>query len=301
MLDKEAIKDIVDINDVIEELGITHKRSGKNLTFLCPFHGDNKLGSCFTYYGKSFNCFACGKKGDSFTLIKKVLNCDFQGAMEFVANLYGGISKFEISTEDKKAFAKDKRKLQLMPTKEYLERLGLSVEPVYNIKNIVYENDTMPKLAKNEVAEYHVMTEEETVTYARKHKKPIKECPLYYNIIKEKIMDNPLRNLFLSDRNEFNKLIANKRKDKIDEAFYYIDKATKLPNKFLNDKKKEIKEKIENNIDVEKNTKILFAIEDVLMYQFYINDIGIERTKKGIIDYYTFNPNSHSKSNTSKR
>lgn len=59
---------------------------------LCPFHEDQRP-SMQLYPASSggraqFHCFACGAHGDVFDLIKRQLNVDFRGALEWLAERY---------------------------------------------------------------------------------------------------------------------------------------------------------------------------------------------------------------------
>lgn len=55
----------------------------------CPFHAD-RLASASVHLGKgAFRCHACGVKGDAISLIKDREGLDFNGALNFTAEVFG--------------------------------------------------------------------------------------------------------------------------------------------------------------------------------------------------------------------
>lgn len=65
------------------------KRSGKNLTGLCPFHNE-KTPSFHVYTeNNTFYCFGCGAGGDVITFIRQIENLDYWEAVRFLADRVG--------------------------------------------------------------------------------------------------------------------------------------------------------------------------------------------------------------------
>lgn len=65
------------------------KRSGRNLTGLCPFHSE-KSPSFFVYpENNSFYCFGCGAGGDIITFVRRAEHLEYLEAVKFLADRAG--------------------------------------------------------------------------------------------------------------------------------------------------------------------------------------------------------------------
>lgn len=64
-----------------------YKQSGKATLVICPFHDDSRASLALYEGTDSYYCFACGAKGDSFTMIEKRLNIPFIEAIEWSKQL----------------------------------------------------------------------------------------------------------------------------------------------------------------------------------------------------------------------
>lgn len=88
---EEIISEIKYKNPIEEVVSsyVNLKRSGHNLSGLCPFH--NEKTPSFTVYPdtSSFYCFGCGAGGDVFTFISKIENLDYIEAVKNLAQRSG--------------------------------------------------------------------------------------------------------------------------------------------------------------------------------------------------------------------
>lgn len=84
----EDIKIKNDIADVIASY-VSLKRTGSNLSGLCPFH--NEKTPSFTVFNatQTFHCFGCGAGGDVVTFIRKAENLEYIDALKFLAKRVG--------------------------------------------------------------------------------------------------------------------------------------------------------------------------------------------------------------------
>ncbi len=65
------------------------KRSGSNMTGLCPFHNE-KTPSFFVFNNtETYHCFGCGAGGDVITFIMNAENLDYPSAVEFLCKRAG--------------------------------------------------------------------------------------------------------------------------------------------------------------------------------------------------------------------
>lgn len=86
---KSFIEELKMRNDITEIIGryVSLKRSGSNMSGLCPFHSERS--PSFTVFSDHFHCFGCGAGGDVITFTMKIENLDYRGAIEFLAGRAG--------------------------------------------------------------------------------------------------------------------------------------------------------------------------------------------------------------------
>ncbi len=88
---REVIEEILYRTDMEELVGsyVTLKRSGSNMTGLCPFHSEKTPSFSVSPAKKFFYCFGCGAGGDAITFVMKAENLDYVQAVEFLAKRAG--------------------------------------------------------------------------------------------------------------------------------------------------------------------------------------------------------------------
>ncbi len=88
---REVIEEILYRTDIEELVGsyVTLRRSGSNLTGLCPFHSEKTPSFSVSPAKKFFYCFGCGAGGDAITFVMKAENLDYPQAVEFLAKRAG--------------------------------------------------------------------------------------------------------------------------------------------------------------------------------------------------------------------
>ncbi len=81
------------LEDVIQRLGIATERRGASTQTLCPFHQDSRPSlNLYPAEGATtahYHCFACGAHGNAIDLVKKVQGVDFLPAVQWLAQQYG--------------------------------------------------------------------------------------------------------------------------------------------------------------------------------------------------------------------
>lgn len=126
MLDVKRIREDANCLLVAEELGIQiHQRGRRNL-ILCPHHDDRRIGSCFINEHR-YHCYSCGYTGDAFSLVMEAEGVSFSNAVEFVANVCGGIQQYEDGE------VRD----GLIPVR-YRKKIGLEDEPIFGLVDIEF-------------------------------------------------------------------------------------------------------------------------------------------------------------------
>lgn len=90
-VDVERLKESYPIADVLDRLGIPARSNRAS----CPFcsSSSNRKDPTLAYGREWWKCYRCDAKGDVLTLVQKVLNVDFLGAVKFLtADLSSGAS-----------------------------------------------------------------------------------------------------------------------------------------------------------------------------------------------------------------
>ena len=90
MITKDMIAEChgLDIKAVALRLGLQVERGGR---VLCVFHDDHR--PSMSLRGGYFRCWSCGAKGDSISLVRKVLGLDFAQAVEWLLGYSSGTAK----------------------------------------------------------------------------------------------------------------------------------------------------------------------------------------------------------------
>jgi len=88
---REIIEEIIYRTDIEQLVGsyVNLKRTGSNLSGLCPFHSEKTPSFTVTPAKKMFYCFGCGAGGNAITFVRKIENLDFVQAAEFLAQRAG--------------------------------------------------------------------------------------------------------------------------------------------------------------------------------------------------------------------
>ena len=88
------------IKDVIEHYGGrvgTNRRTGW-VKIRCPFHDDSHASATINLDKNAFNCFACGAKGDTYSIIMQEEGVEFREAVAFAERITGE-SNLPLSTK----------------------------------------------------------------------------------------------------------------------------------------------------------------------------------------------------------
>ena len=88
---REIIEEIVYRTDIEQLVGsyVSLKRTGSNLSGLCPFHSEKTPSFTVSPAKKMFYCFGCGAGGNAITFVQKAENLDFVQSVEFLAQRAG--------------------------------------------------------------------------------------------------------------------------------------------------------------------------------------------------------------------
>ena len=84
----DAIADAVNMQELVQELGVPYKIIGTNMCIICPKHNDKSFGSCIVFE-KNIFCFACSESLNAIDLVMEVNNCNFMDAVKYLSDLYG--------------------------------------------------------------------------------------------------------------------------------------------------------------------------------------------------------------------
>ncbi len=105
-IDVNALKSRVDIVDVATTLNcLPEHKTGSYYKGMCPGNHDSERGQCFVLWPKiqAFRCYHCDASGDVINLVILARQCDFQEAVEWLAN-HAGIELEGQTPEQKKQY-----------------------------------------------------------------------------------------------------------------------------------------------------------------------------------------------------
>ena len=85
---KDEIKAKVDLVEVVASY-LPLKKSGRNFSALCPFHGEKTPSFMVSAERQAYKCFGCGESGDVFTFLEKMEGWDFRETLEELAKRTG--------------------------------------------------------------------------------------------------------------------------------------------------------------------------------------------------------------------
>lgn len=117
----DAIKQKIDIVDLVAEYVPNMQRAGRNMKARCPFHQERTPSFVVSPERGTFHCFGCGEGGDCITFVMKIENLSFAEAAEKLASRAG------VKLEAQELSAADKEKLKLK------EVLGLAAEYYHKV------------------------------------------------------------------------------------------------------------------------------------------------------------------------
>ena len=134
----EALTEEFVIN-LMKEFGTDYKRTGKDIRFLPVCHGGDNY--TLVYYNDThmFNCLTCCGFMDIFTLVQKVLGCDFNEAIKFLAEKLNITYVGERRGIKKSVDYEVKQCLQLL--EQFSDTIRPVVTPIQNMSLLNYFDD----------------------------------------------------------------------------------------------------------------------------------------------------------------
>ena len=87
----QEIKSRLDLVDVVQDAGVSLRKSGRNWAGFCPFHPNTKTPAFYVFpESQTWRCFgACAEGGDVFSFVMKKHGWDFKEALAELAKRAG--------------------------------------------------------------------------------------------------------------------------------------------------------------------------------------------------------------------
>lgn len=164
-LDKKKVRDAFVIADIVKMYSNRFEVRGRTIVFICPFHNDSNLGSCWAYLdAHSFTCSACRERADVLKLASAytgIALTDMNSLLEELVKQFGLPRENYIKDGSSVAFNKIDTD-ELLNEQEYQRLLGTSFlkKPVrkmkFKDKDIVthYDYLSFPALARRDKKAY---------------------------------------------------------------------------------------------------------------------------------------------------
>lgn len=86
-IDKEAVRERIDIAALLSNMGIEHRKHGDTLFFRCIVHSDSNPSATFSMKKKVWHCHSCQAGGDVFGFFMEFHSCGFRQALEELARM----------------------------------------------------------------------------------------------------------------------------------------------------------------------------------------------------------------------
>lgn len=83
-LDKEEVKERVDMRQLLHKYGVGSAESSHQRIFKCPFHDDRSPSFSVDFKRKLWNCHAGDGGGDCFSFVMRMENCTFAEALHIL-------------------------------------------------------------------------------------------------------------------------------------------------------------------------------------------------------------------------
>lgn len=169
LLDKKKIKAALTIADIVKRYSDRWEVRGKTIVFICPFHNDHKLGSCWAYLdARGFTCESCKERADVLKLASQYTGISLQNMNDLLERIVNDFSlPRQMFLSDGKSFENyHKIDFDLPTEEEYQRLLGCSIlrRPaekkrvlMNGVKREVvvrYDYLTFPALAKRDSCAY---------------------------------------------------------------------------------------------------------------------------------------------------
>lgn len=89
LLDVDALKGAIPLEDLVETLGVNLSRQGREMKGLCPFHEEKTPSFTVTPDAQKYYCFGCGASGDHIDFVQDYFNVNFKEAADRLAGIVG--------------------------------------------------------------------------------------------------------------------------------------------------------------------------------------------------------------------
>ena len=189
----DELKEVIEIESVVDWLDIPTRQRSSRIQLLCPFHDDHHFGSCHIR-GNKIYCFACGEKADAIKLVQHVMNYSFIDACKYIADKMGVTLVANDNTQSQKKVLSDK-------VLEVIHLCG-NRQKIYGVAEIISEEEYFNRETKHGLK--HVMFSEEHIS-----ENPEDEGRGYY-VAQNVLMRNPLQQLLEENEEAYNQLVYGK-------------------------------------------------------------------------------------------
>lgn len=212
----EQLKEVADVETIVECLGMETQRVGRRISILCPDHNDRHFKSCYLT-DNGYRCFACGKSGDVIQLVQSVKQCSFIDACMYIAEIYG--IQIDTNSQEERPYKKilNGNSLALigLPRDKGAERVYVDLYPVDPID------------MEDELGSEFRLRWEPVIDANDSSECPVGDTykPSGYYVLQKLVCKNPLQTLLEEDETAYNDLICRKAVEAASKYGEMIDMA----------------------------------------------------------------------------
>lgn len=251
----DNIKKNYPIIDIATRLGLKVHNNNKSI---CPFHNDTNPSLSFNIKDNYYHCFSCGASGDNIKLVREILHCNFNEAIEFITgNHYKTIKYHNNINKDKDKnndnFSNIYNKfIDLLDNEEALEYL----KERYITEKQIIENK-IKNIPKDKKEQYYIIKE----------------------LLKNYSEENLIKSGIVSKSNKYNNLYLFHYKNRLIIPYFDIDKqnVSSIQGRNIDDESKPKYLFNKNAKDSIYNIHKVDKIKDIIICEGVIDALSLER------------------------
>lgn len=170
-LDKKKIKEALNIADIVQRYSSRFEIKRKIIVFLCPFHDDRNLGSCYAYLDShKFTCESCKETADVLKLASAYTGIPLTEMNDLLERIVEDFrfnrDAFLKDSEDRNISVQRVTDEELLTDDEYIKLVGSAViKKAAETKQIVVAGDEQTVVTRYDYLYYRTLAKRNKTEY----------------------------------------------------------------------------------------------------------------------------------------